>query len=103
MGENATNGNSNLDAVYHIIHANSSSGLPTKEDMDAWILTYGLENPSLAAKDSTATVTALQQRECVYIVDTSDMTITWKQCSCTSGNCIPSVEAGLIELDTKLP
>ncbi len=102
MGAEVNNPNNHLDAVYHILHANGSGGLPTEAQMDNWVTNYGLENATLASKDAAATLTALQKRECTYLVDTNDMTITWKQCSGTNGQGPLSISEGLTQLAAAL-
>ncbi|MEZ4438983.1 MAG: hypothetical protein R3B72_07830 [Polyangiaceae bacterium] len=102
MGAEKSNPQNHLDAVYSIFHAGPGAGLPTEQNMASWVAFYELWNPTLAATDAQAALAALQKRECVYIVDTSDMTIAWKECSCTNGCNDPSISRGLDELDALL-
>lgn len=102
MGQETQNANNHLDAVYEIFHAGNGGSLPTTMELDAWIATYGVYNTTLRAKVAEEALSALQQRECTYLVETAAMTVVWKSCTCTSGACQPSIVPGLQELATAL-
>ncbi|MEM6785919.1 MAG: hypothetical protein AAF928_09165 [Myxococcota bacterium] len=92
MGQETTE---NLAATYHVLHDE-----PSEDDVATWIDTYGLSNPTFGAVDSGATLAALEERECAFVVDTATMTVGWKACGCVAqdGGCVPSVLVGLDEL-----
>ncbi len=67
----------------------------------SWADTYGLFNSTVRAMDDQ-TLSQLQSRECTYLVETASMQIVWKSCTCTNGQCEPSIVPGLQELATAL-
>jgi hypothetical protein len=92
-----------MGQVYHVIYSGQDEP-PTVEEIDTWIETYGLFTNVLLPDVSTPeeVLTAFERRECTYIVETGCMTVQWRLCTCTSGNCETSAEMALDELSTAL-
>lgn len=96
MGAESQNPDNNLHAVYQVLVGNES-----KEDLTAWVDTYGLHNTTVRDLTS-ATLDALGPRECNYIVDTATMTILWKACGRLGDNDDVAIVPALAELDRLL-
>ena len=96
MSDETQNPNHNLHAVYEVL---VNGATPT--DVVNWATAWGLVNSTLRAKDAQ-TLAELGSRECTYLVETEAMTIVWKSCTCTGGQCEPSIVPGLQELDAAL-
>ncbi|MEQ9321412.1 MAG: hypothetical protein RIF41_19770 [Polyangiaceae bacterium] len=92
-----------MHAVYHVVYDGPDPGDPPSQDkLDDWITTYELVNNVLVPDEPDHAEEAFDRRECTYLVQTADMTVTWKLCTCTGGNCTTSAEVGLAELAAAL-
>ena len=96
MGAESQNPDNNLHAVYHVL-----VGEESKEELTAWVDTYGLHNTSVRDLTS-ATIDALGPRECNYIVDTATLEIVWKACGELGANDDVAIVPALAELDKYL-
>jgi hypothetical protein len=101
--ESVNNPNHNLHAVHHVVYNGPSNGqVPTQAQLDEWILTYGLVNNVYRPFSESEALSVFEKRECTFLLETAGMTILWKECTCTGGNCTTSVELGLSQLDAAL-
>jgi hypothetical protein len=79
----------------------SGFAAPTPDQLRAWIDTYGVTVTSVIDRDpdpETETFTALGQREQVFIVDLSTMTIVFQLQGSVAGVGNPSVVAAIDEI-----
>jgi hypothetical protein len=92
-----------MHAVYHVVYNGPDHGeAPTRDKLDAWIETYDLVNNVLVPDDPDEAEDVFDKRECTYLLETAGMTIQWKSCTCTGGDCVTSAELGLSELQAAL-
>lgn len=93
-----------MGSVYHVIYNNTLAQTPTEAEAENWIVQYDLYNNTLipGGSDAQTILNAFDTRECTYIVETGCMTVLYKECTCTSGNCTTSAETALEELSAAL-
>ena len=85
-----------------MVYEDASGDPPTQARLDDWILSYGLTTNVVVPRDADDALDAFERRECAYVVETEGMTITWKSCTCTGGDCVTSAETGLAALESAL-
>ncbi len=90
--------------VMEIVYSNTSFAPPSRTELEAWIIDYDLFNNTLSPGGTPGQdiLDAFSVRECTYLVETGCMTVQWKECTCTTGNCVTSVELALDELEAAL-
>jgi hypothetical protein len=89
-----------LDAggiIIEILAGGNTGGQPTRQELDAWITTYGLTVTTVKDPDSMpqASLTALVQREHTYIVDLSTMKIVNFFAGTTTGLTTTGAKTGM--------
>lgn len=104
MGDAYDNGHAYMGNVFEVVYANNIGQPPSQSEVSGWIDAYDLFNNTLmpGATDGSAILSAFEKRECTYIIETGCMTVQWKLCSCTNGQCTTSAELALTELTAAL-
>ncbi len=70
-----------IGAVFQVVYSGDDEP-PAPSEVEAWILNYELHNSTLLPDgNADAVLSALDRRECAFIVETGCMTIQWKVCS----------------------
>lgn len=77
---------------------------PNQLELSAWVDQYDLFNNTLmpGVTDANTILDVFERRECTNVIETGCMTVQWKLCTCTSGQCTTSAEIALDELAVAL-